>query len=101
MKKIIIYETTQEEMLLKFDELLTARFSELTKSLQQKAQAEIIYTRQDAAKRLGFSLPTFDRYVKDGLINGYKIGSRTRYKESDVLHALHNIKKYGRVSNEK
>jgi excisionase family DNA binding protein len=48
-------------------------------------------TRKEVAQRLGISLPTLGEWTKTGKIQGARIGSRVRYRESDVEAALQNI----------
>jgi excisionase family DNA binding protein len=45
-------------------------------------------TRQQAADFLQMSLPTLHQYTKDGLINSFRIGSKIRYKKSDIEKAM-------------
>jgi excisionase family DNA binding protein len=47
-----------------------------------------IVSRELAAKMLGITLPTLRRYTLDGLIPSYRIGSRVRYKKSEILDSL-------------
>lgn len=51
------------------------------------AQEELL-TRKQTAKLLGITLPTLRKYTCDGLIPGYRIGTRVRYKRSEVIGAL-------------
>ena len=53
-------------------------------------QTEFI-TRQETCKILGISLPTLNDWTKQGLIVGYRIASRVRYKKNEILEALTKI----------
>jgi excisionase family DNA binding protein len=48
-------------------------------------------TRQEVAKKLGVTLPTLWDWTKKGKIQGAHIGSRVRYRASDVEAALKNM----------
>ena len=77
-----------------FDELL----GELKQVIKQAEEsrlphaeptaAEELLTRQQTAKLLGITLPTLRKYTRDELLPGYRIGTRVRYKRSEVIGAL-------------
>lgn len=48
-------------------------------------------TRKETAKILGVSLPTLHEWTKNGTIPALRIGSRVRYKISDVYASLKSI----------
>lgn len=48
-------------------------------------------TRIKTAEFLGLSLPTIWQYTKSGILTGYRIGSRVRYKRDEVEIALKKI----------
>ena len=75
--KIFIQESVKEEML------------KLSISLSQP-ETEFI-TRQETCKILGISLPTLNDWTKQGLIPGYRISSRVRYKKNEIVEALTKI----------
>ena len=45
-------------------------------------------TRLETAKILRITLPTLNDYTKRGIIIGYRIGSRVRYKRNEVEAAV-------------
>jgi excisionase family DNA binding protein len=55
-------------------------------------------TRQQTAQMLGITLSTLHDWTKNGIIQGTRIGTRVRYRQSDVENALKDIKhvKYSR-----
>ena len=53
---------------------------------------EALLTREEAAQVLGITLPTLRIYTKRGLVAGYRIGTRVRYKRSEVLGSLQQIR---------
>jgi excisionase family DNA binding protein len=48
-------------------------------------------TRKEAAKLLAISLPTLLDWTNNGLIQGYRIASRVRYKTDEIVNALSKI----------
>ncbi|HVI43495.1 MAG TPA: helix-turn-helix domain-containing protein [Chitinophaga sp.] len=75
--------------------------NELTKHLNpvnpQPTGNELL-TRKEAAKILGISLPTLLDFTKSGKITGYRIGTRVRYKRSELeqsLKQIQSVKKKG------
>lgn len=55
-------------------------------------QPEELLTREEAAQLLGITLPTLREYTKRGLVTGYRIGTRVRYKRSEVVGSLQQIR---------
>ncbi|HQW99750.1 MAG: helix-turn-helix domain-containing protein [Flavobacteriales bacterium] len=53
---------------------------------------EELLTREEAAQLLGITLPTLRDYTRRGLVEGYRIGTRVRYKRSEVLGSLQRIR---------
>ena len=51
-----------------------------------------LITRRETAKILGVTLPTVIDWEKKGIITGYRIGNRIRYKEAEILEAVTNNK---------
>ena len=47
-----------------------------------------LLTRNEAAKVLGVSLPTLNEWSKSGVIIGYRIASRVRYKRDELEQSL-------------
>lgn len=56
-------------------------------------------TRKETAIILGISLPTLNDWTKRGLVIGYRIASRVRYKKAEIMESLTQINtlKYRRV----
>ena len=79
---------------LKF-ELLESIKKELHTSLQAlvpvKESTEYL-TRKEAASLLSISLPTLNEWQKQGIVQGYRIASRVRYKRSELETSLTQIK---------
>lgn len=48
-------------------------------------------TRQETRQILGVSLPTLNDWTKRGVIIGYRIGTRIRYKKSEIMDAVRQV----------
>lgn len=59
---------------------------------EQSPQTPEYLTRQETAKRLSISLVTLNEWTKTGRIQGYRIGTRVRYKATDIDKALKAIR---------
>lgn len=75
--KNIISETVRDEM---------QKFNVPT----PQPETEFI-TRNETAQILGISLVTMNDWTKRGLIIGYRIGTRLRYKKGEILEAVKQI----------
>lgn len=58
---------------------------------QPTSTAPELLTRNETAKYLGVSLPTLNFWTKNGVIQGYRIAGRVRYKLPDIEDALLKI----------
>ncbi len=58
--------------------------------ISQDSNSDLI-TRKDAAKLLGVTYPTLNRWTKDGTITGYRINTRVRYKRAELEQCLKTI----------
>lgn len=54
--------------------------------------ADEYLTRKEAKDLLGVSYPTLTAWTNEGKIKGYRIGTRVRYKASEIGSALTPIK---------
>ena len=61
-------------------------------SIPNTSAPEELLTRAQAAELLSVTLPTLREYTKKGLITGYRMGSRVRYKRSEILDSLQKIR---------
>ncbi len=54
---------------------------------------ESYLSREEAAKKLGITLPTLDKYTKNGTLTKYQVGDSTifRYKQSDIEYSLRRV----------
>jgi len=75
------------------DAVLNA-ISEIAPKQQPTDTTPELLTRAETAEYLGVSLPTLNDWTKNGTVKGLRIGGRVRYKKTDVLNALQEIKTY-------
>lgn len=58
---------------------------------ESQPKGDELITRRRAANLLGISLPTLHDYTKRGLIPAYRIGTRVRYKQGEILDCLRKV----------
>ena len=66
----------------------------LKEDSQNQKDSEILLTREETAKLLSISLVTLWKYTKNNLFPAYRIGSKIRYKKSEVLLALKQMNQF-------
>lgn len=63
----------------------------LSEDKNHNNEEEILLTREETANMLSVSLVTLWKWTKDDVITAYRIGSKVRYKRSEILLALKQI----------
>jgi excisionase family DNA binding protein len=53
-------------------------------------QTELL-TRNEVCSLLHITLPTLHQWTKEGLVTGYRIGTRIRYKRAEILATLNKV----------
>lgn len=79
----------KKEILLDFTGLL----KNFADTLQGNSSEKLL-TRQETADMLSVSLGTLWSYTRNDIIPAYKIGSKIRYKQSEILEALQKKNKF-------
>ena len=76
------------------DLIVTAVAEQFSISRQEAPAAAglTLLTRQQTAKLLGITLSTLHEWTKTGVIQGTRICTRVRYRQSDVEEALKDIR---------
>ena len=82
-----------------FDELLTQlvdRVCQVLKDQGKQEQGEKLLSPAETCLLFQpkISLPTLNRWTKDGQLTMYRIGRRTFYKYSEVIEAAKTLKRY-------
>lgn len=62
-----------------------------TNATPPKEDTELL-TRKKVAELLGITLPTLHNWTKKGVLKSYRLGTRLRYKKSEVMEALRKTK---------
>ena len=57
-------------------------------------EGEVILTREQTAEMLSISLVSLWKFTKEGIIPAYRIGTRVRYKKSEILLALKKMNQF-------
>jgi excisionase family DNA binding protein len=78
--KTVISETVQNEFLRHLQ-------TQSAPAPTREPDSDLL-TRKEAAKLLSVSLPTLNEWSKTGVINGYRIATRVRYKKSELEKSL-------------
>jgi excisionase family DNA binding protein len=91
-KQILQIEQTQSS---EFIPKILSGFKDLLKEHAQTSKdSEILLTREEAAKMLSISLVTLWKYTKSDIIPAYRIGTKVRYKKSEILLALKQMNQF-------
>lgn len=85
-----IQGVSHQQLMMDFDALLQKRLSQFKPSAEADDK---FLTRQDVADMFGVSLPTVHAWDNAGILNNYKIGTKTFYKKSEVLACAKPIKR--------
>ncbi len=92
VKQILQIENTQSSEFI--PKILTG-FENILKEYSKSANdSEILLTREETAEMLSISLVTLWKYTKDDVVPAFRIGSKVRYKKSDILLALKKMNKF-------
>lgn len=93
MKKEILHieNTNSSEFISKIHRMIT--------QLQKNFEAtynndDILLSREEAAKMLSISTVTLWKLTKNDIIPAFKIGSKVRYKKSDILASLEKMNNF-------
>ncbi|MBI1342130.1 MAG: helix-turn-helix domain-containing protein [Terrimonas sp.] len=100
MENIILSQIPLSELTTAISQTIKSEFEkQAAGNSPAKEQVEFL-TRKEAAKILGVSLPTLLEWTKKGLITGYRISSRVRYKRTEIensLQQIQSLKKLGKT----
>ncbi len=95
--QILLHSTPLSELREIISEVVAEQLQKNSSATTIPQQVEFL-TRLETAKILQISLPTLSEWTKAGIIKGYRINSRVRYKRSEIEESLQEIKsiKYSR-----
>jgi excisionase family DNA binding protein len=91
-KQILQIENTQSS---EFIPQILAGFNDLLKEhTKSNKDSEILLTTDEAAEMLSISTVTLWKYRRDDIIPAFRIGTKVRYKKSDILAALTKMNQF-------
>lgn len=82
-------EELREDLRREIKQDLREELQEFSKLFKPK-EPTIWITRQEAADLIGVSLVTIYNWTKEGIIHAHKIGTRIRFKRSEIENILLN-----------
>jgi len=82
-KQILQIENTNNEDFK--NEILVGVKDILSDFKKEDINKDRLLTREETAKRLSISLVTLWKLTKNNVIPAFRIGTRVRYKESDIM----------------
>ncbi|TYC15592.1 helix-turn-helix domain-containing protein [Bizionia gelidisalsuginis] len=91
-KQILQVENTNNEDFK--NEILNGVKSILTDFQKSTVKEDTLLTREETAKMLSISLVTLWKYTKNDVLPAFRIGSKVRYKKSDVILALQQMNQF-------
>jgi excisionase family DNA binding protein len=81
MHRIFLFEISLDELVEKTAQRVAEK---LRNVLPEGEKSEEYLTSQQTAKRLQISLPTLNKYSKQGIIPSSRIGRNIRYRLTDI-----------------
>ena len=87
MQQITLSQLSLEELTQEITTPLLVKIEALEARVA-KNDSDVLWTREEASKRLKIDLSTLSRWTKQGKITAHSIGSRIFYKESSIQEAL-------------
>lgn len=79
---VLLQGCTVKDIEAMIDRCIRNRMKEFAESLKEKPP--VMVKRKDAARRLGISLPTIDKYAQHGILHPKHIGGRVYYEEDEL-----------------
>jgi excisionase family DNA binding protein len=100
MNEIILNGISFDQLKEEFKTIVQNEVQKIISGLTTTPEpAPELITRKETIDILGISYPTLNEWTKTGIIPAQRIGTRVRYKRTDVYASLKNIEtiKYQRV----
>ena len=88
---VVLHQTPTDELSVMIGNVVAEQLRNLFPK-QPLQPVKSILTRKETAGMLGVSLVTLNVWTKDGTIQGTRVGTRVRYRYSDVEAALKDIR---------
>jgi excisionase family DNA binding protein len=90
-QKIVLFPISIEELENIIKECIKTEIQKAVKPPKAEDE-EVLLTRKEAAHLLGISLPTLTAYCKIGTITSYRMGPLIRFKKSQLLNSLQEVR---------
>ena len=91
-QQVLLSPITLPDLVSEITRAVRAEVAAMPAPVQHVAPPEELLSRDQAAQLLAITLPTLREYTHKGLVNGYRIGTRVRYKRSEVIASLQRIR---------
>jgi excisionase family DNA binding protein len=92
MEQVIFSQVPIADLQGYIAQTIQRELSAILKATTPPPDPDELVTRKEAAQYLGLSLPTLHDYTLRGIIPAYRLGSRVRYRKSDLLNALLQVR---------
>jgi excisionase family DNA binding protein len=92
MDNILFSSLPMEQLKTEISEAVLKQIAPYLQTANNTPPQTEIVNRKEAAKLLGVSLVTLNQWTKEGLVTGYRIASRVRYKRAELENSLTQIK---------
>lgn len=92
--EIILNGITFEQLQDSLKSIVRNEVEQLKSTLPTIDPAPEFITRKQTAEILGVSLPTLNEWTKTGIVTASRIGTRVRYKRTDVYNSLQEIQTF-------
>ena len=90
MEKLILSQFSKEELQEILLKPILGRIEKIETEFE-KSNTDLVFTREQTAKRFNVDLSTLHRWTRQGKISAHAIGARIYYKESSIQDALIKI----------
>ena len=87
-EKVILTSISIAEL----QELIAASVQKELSKLPLGQEPDELLDRKQAAAALGITLPTLREYTRLGILQGYRLGTRVRYKRRELLAGLRPLR---------
>lgn len=82
-----LIQSYKQELIDSVEEIIEEKINTRINSMLQNN-----YTRKEAAKKIGISLVTLDKYINEGVIKASRLGKSVRIEASEIKNCLKAIK---------
>ena len=83
LNAVLVQGATLEDLERMINRAVDKRMAVFYEKIKPRPSSKV--KRKDAAKLLGRSLPTIDKYAKAGLLHAYHVGGLIYFDEEEVL----------------